>query len=447
MKPITLVTALLALAACVASCASPARLARQSDEALAHGDLNKAYDRALRAVEKDPQNAAGREAYTAASIRVAADYRRRVLATAAADTLAAADLALTFRDFRLEVARHGSPLQGAPEYENVEPLLLASAARTHYRGGRAQMTARHPRLACREFEACLRYQPGFPDAERRLAAAWDAAVSRVAVVPFTDGIAVPGLSQAVERSTVSEISARLEKDFHFTQLVPADSVEQRMTLSQLRDGSREDAREVGRRVGADLVVVGRLLGMHSNDNTREPSMRVFHRLVHKDEQGKEVVSWKESELNFVTRDREVTVRYAFDVLDVRSGAVVLHREKEAHAAARVAWTNFRPDEDCDHYSLLPPDVRAAEPDRARQVDAAWKERMGSWTLPEFLKSARSDRERARYSSRYRGEFRGDTRQHPVWMGELPGESELAFVALDNAWHAVYDALVELDRVE
>jgi hypothetical protein len=33
------------------------------------------------------------------------------------------------------------------------------------------------------------------------------------------------------------------------------------------------------------------------------------------------------------------------------------------------------------------------------------------------------------------------------MGELPAEGDLAFVALDGAWRDVYDALIELDRVE
>ena len=35
----------------------------------------------------------------------------------------------------------------------------------------------------------------------------------------------------------------------------------------------------------------------------------------------------------------------------------------------------------------------------------------------------------------------------VDLGELPGEGDLAFVALDDAWRSVYDALRELDRVE
>jgi hypothetical protein len=438
---------LLALVTCLVSCASPARLARQSDEALAHGDLAKAYDKALRAIDKDPQNAAAREAYDAASLRVGADYRSRVLAAAVSDTLAAADLALEYRDFRLEVAHHGSAPGGAPAYEDAEPRILRAAARIRYRSGRAQMQAKHPRIAWREFGAALRYVPDFSDAARRKDAAWALSVSRVAVLPFTDGIGISGLPLEVEQGAAGQIARRIAKDFRFTQLVPADSVEQRLTLAQTRELSRDDARAIGRALGAGLVVSGHFLGMRSTDSSREPSLTVYHRVERHDDEGKTVVEWRPSPMSFVTRDRDVTVRWSFDVIDVRTGAVVLHREQDATAGARIAWTRFQPDEDCDHYALLPPDERTAHPDRAREVDAAWKERMGTWTLPEFLKSARGDRDRAHYSSRWRGEFRGDTRKHPVWMGELPGEGELAHVALEGAWKPLYDGLRELDKQE
>jgi hypothetical protein len=32
----------------------------------------------------------------------------------------------------------------------------------------------------------------------------------------------------------------------------------------------------------------------------------------------------------------------------------------------------------------------------------------------------------------------------VWLGELPAESDLAFVALDDAWRDVFAGLKELD---
>src|SRR4051812_16890985 len=97
-------TAVLA-ALCLLGCANANKLAQQSNKSLAHGDIRGAYDQALRAVEKDPQNQSARRAYTDASRRVAADYRARVTALAVADTLAAADLALEARRFRTEVAR------------------------------------------------------------------------------------------------------------------------------------------------------------------------------------------------------------------------------------------------------------------------------------------------------------------------------------------------------
>jgi len=309
------------------------------------------------------------------------------------------------------------------------------------------MTAHRPRVAYREFVACQRYVPDFADAPRREEQAWAQASVRVAVLPFADGVDVPGLSQSVAHGCDEQIGARLAKDFRFTLLVPVDSVERQMTLAQLHEFGRDDARAIGRRLGADLVVMGRLAGMHSTDSAREPVLPLYHRVEHKDDKGNTVVTWNEGEMRLVIRDRQVVLRYEFDVLDLRTGTVVSHRNEEARAAARIAWTSFRPDEDGDRYSLLPPERRSAEPARARQVDAAWKEQMGSWTLPELMRAAHGDRDRSRYSSRYRGEFRGDSRQHPVWMGELPGEGDLAYVALEGAWRPVYDALLELDRVE
>ena len=66
------------LALVLVACASSAKLARQSDEALARGDLRKAYDRARSAIEKDPQNQDARGAYAAASRLVKDLIRERV---------------------------------------------------------------------------------------------------------------------------------------------------------------------------------------------------------------------------------------------------------------------------------------------------------------------------------------------------------------------------------
>jgi hypothetical protein len=135
------------------------------------------------------------------------------------------------------------------------------------------------------------------------------------------------------------------------------------------------------------------------------------------------------------------------VIDVRTGATLARRIVPGEAHAHTVWTDFRPEGDCTHYALLDPDTRKAEPERAKAVDAQWKERVGSWTLPALLERAQKGRDRARYKPDYRREFLGDTRARPVWLGELPSEDELAYCALETVWKPVLAALEELDERE
>lgn len=433
------------LAALVAaSCAGPAKLAQQSQEALEKGDLRKAYDRALRAVEKDPQNAAARAAYDQASARVADDYKARVRARAAADSLGAADLALEFRSFRGSVAAHGTALRADDAYEGDERRILAAAARTHYRYGRASLSSKRPKEAWREFELCRRYD-GWADFERLQSKAYEAALTRVAVFPFEDGIQVPGLTQEVAAQVDREL-VRRAGDMRFTEIVDPAKVANTMTVAQANRMSREAALALGRKLGADRVVVGRFGGMRSNNDTKDMTLPIFRRVESKDDKGATVTSWEESSLRVVTREREVSVNWGFDVLDTETGEVVAHRDVPTTTAARIVWTDYKPVGDCDRYALLPPDVRTKDTARAKQVDTQWDERLGSWKLAELLKRAQGDRSgRTRWSKEHRGEFRGhDSRRRPVWLAELPGEDDLAFVALDDAWKPVLAVLRDLD---
>lgn len=433
-----------ALTLVVLSCASSAKLAKQSDEALAKGDLRRAYARALSAIEKDPQNQAARSSYAAASQMVAFDLRQRVVALAAADTQEAANLALELRRIRVEVARHQFPLDAAPAYDNAERAILTGAARAHYARGVEAMSARRPKAAVDEFTSTTRYDERFADVAVRLDDARRAATARVALLPFTDGIGVPGLAQEIGDAVRVELNRRAGGEFRFTQFISADEIERSMTVAQLRSLRRDDALAVGQRVGATAVVVGRFLGVRASNSQRELTTPLYRRVESKDDKGVVTVRWDESTLKIVTLARDVTVQYDFDVLDVASGAVLAHYEQPAHARVRVAWTDFRSEKEFDRYALLPPDVRKADPKRARQVDAEWRDHMGSWDLQDLLRQSRDERARSRYSSRYRGEFYGDTQARPVWMGELPSENELAFVALHGTWRAVLAVLKELD---
>jgi hypothetical protein len=62
----------------------------------------------------------------------------------------------------------------------------------------------------------------------------------------------------------------------------------------------------------------------------------------------------------------------------------------------------------------------------------------------MLRRTRDDRHRALYESRYRDEFRRDSRKYPVLCGELPSAEDMAYLAFEDVWRPVLAALKSLD---
>lgn len=438
--------ALAVVALALASCATPSRLAKQSNEAIAKGDLAKAYDRAVRAVEKDGGNAEARTAYERASELFAAEKRAAVRARAAADSLGAAEAAREYARFRSEVVAHGASTRDDARWSADETLLYRTGASTWYRRGREALAARRPKAAWRAFGECRRFLDGWADAPEQQQRAFRQASVRVAVMPFTDGVSVPGLALETHERTAEGLAAA-EDGFTFTQVVPRDSVDAALTLADARSLSRDAAMAAGRRLGAQRVVIGRFLGLRSSSDSRERTIPFVRRVEVRDAEGVTHVKWEEGQLAIVRRSRDVRLQTEFEVVDVRTGATVLKKVVPGESFAEVAWTDFRPEGDCAAYHLIAPDLRKADPARAKKADAAWKDAAGDWALPRFLEQAQKHRDRARYERGYRSEFLRDTRSRPVWLGELPGEDELAFCALATLDRPVVAALEELDARE
>src|SRR5205085_5044790 len=143
--------------------------------------------------------------------------------------------------------------------------------------------------AYRELVAVRRYVPGYRDVDERIAIAWDRAVTRVAVLPFDDETGVQDLSRALEDHMVGELAPRIRsKMLEFTQLMPASTVYDALKVSQLGDLSRDEAIEIGRRIGARRVVYGHVHGLNTHSDRDRYHGTVWRKFTERDTSGKRI---------------------------------------------------------------------------------------------------------------------------------------------------------------
>jgi hypothetical protein len=433
----------------LAGCASSSQLARQSEDALEKGDMRKAYEKARRALDKDPGNGAAQSAFANAATQLSDDYKARVMRLAEVDTIAAARMALDFKAARMEFARYPVTLPEDPPYRDHEARVVDAAARIRYREAGQSLADGRPKEATRRYEECAEFVPGYRDVDRKALEAMELAIARVAVMPFDNQVDVPGLGHGVSGRIGEELMRRAGSPaFRFTRALPPAELDEKLTVAQARGLARDQAVALGRRLGVQRVVCGRLSGMRMNTTTDDVTQPIYRRVLEKQPDGGTEERWERIDLRVIDRLRTMDMSCAYEVVDVKSGAIVASGSVPAQAAARIVWSDYVARDDCDDYALVTPAMRQAD---ARAADARvkdWKERYGDRTLPKFLETVREQRDkRTRYHSRYRDEFYPDTRSRPVFMGELPDEDEMAWVALRDAWKPVIEALRGLDPVD
>ena len=434
------VLALLAL-----GCASANKLAKQSERDLAAGNLDGAYQHALKAIDKSPKNARAISAYTAAATRMVDDRKERIVSIAAADTLAAADRVLDLSQLRGEILSHGVTLPADPGFDQVESAIRLAAAEFHYSAGEHAIAQGSPKRAWMEFKVCLRYTPGYRDAAQRMEMAHAQGTARVAILPFADQVEVPGLSRQLADRMFDQVTHHVKTgDFEFTRLVEPGQVYANITVSELDRIDRPTAIAIGKRLAADEVVTGRFYGMRSNTNTVDVQQTIYRRETFRDTSGVTRERFVEQDFRAVERERFVTVRYDMEVVDTGNEQTLSSYSDKVDGYARVVFTDFRATGDCNEYRLYPPGWRSSDPERVRDIDREWKSHFGTWTLPSLLEKSRNDHSRTRYTSSDRGSFFGDCRERPVWLGGLPADNDMASISLDVVWQPVLGMLRELD---
>jgi hypothetical protein len=440
------ILALLIAVSLAAGCAGSAKLSKKSEEKLASGDAWKAWQLAIRALDKEPGNPRAQTAATRAGTSIVQDWQRKIRAYAELDSAKAAAEVLALTDFRGEAARYATIPMGE-SWAAEERTLRRAGARIHYNLGVEAENAGRPKKACTEFSEARNYVSDYRDVVKREDRAASDAMTRVAVMPFR--------AMSDDRSFGAEVARAWQDDLvenlappttQFTRVVSGDAVRRSMTLADLDDVSREQAIRMGRKAGAERVVWGSVGNVKSTTKLHLFQDNVWRRVVERGPNGTEVVRWVEVPIQVVARVRDVKVGVDYEVIDTRSGTSLVHRHLDRSSSARVVWTSDRFDGDPSSYVLVSDTFRSAHPDRAKEIETRWSDACGAGTtLVQVLEARRNAGSSGRYARQALPRFAAGAAF--VFMEDLPPADDLALAALTQSSRSVRDDLVNMDAVD
>lgn len=442
------IATLCAMAVVFTGCAGPTKMAEKSQQKLASGDMWRAWQLATRALDREPLNPSARDAAAAAGAAISDDWQRRIAALAAVDSMRAAEQALEFVNFRGNAA-HYTTLAVTPAWSDAERALRRSAARRNYVAGREAMSAMRPKLAYDRFMECGRFEDPWRDAAKLADAAYEKALTRVAVMPVTCAWGDVGVGQDVadhwRDAAMHEVAAPQAR---FTRVLGADAIDSRMTVAQLAHLSRADAVKLARKAGAQRVVLGSLGPVKSETNLQYFREHVARRIVQKNAAGETETRWVEVPIEVVARVRDVDFEIDHEIVSTKDGSTLAHQRTPLHKRARVVWTSYVPEGELDRYALVSEVLRAADPERAKAIETRWKAACGDeTTLQQVLTASREAR-----ATRATQDARGTLARFAlgtafVFLQELPGAPELARIAAQSAWQPLVNDLARLDGID
>jgi hypothetical protein len=439
-----LTLALLA-AALVAGCAGPTKLAERSQQKLSSGDIWRAWQLATRALDREPMNPKAKDAAAAAGRVIADDWERKITALAPIDSVQAAEQVLEFTQFRTNAINY-TTIEVTPLWATTERTLRMAAARNEYLLATQARSAHRPKAAFVHFHAIERFVPNYKDAMLQADRAYTAALTQVAVLPFASG-SDPRFGQEVSERWRDALAKEMAPpQTQFTRIMGADAITSRMSVAQLGRLSREDAVRLGRKSGAERIVWGSLGNVKSETQLQFFRDVVAHKVVQKDDTGKEIVRWVDVPIEVVSRVRDVTVDVDYEVIATVDGTSLSHEHAPRSSRARVVWTSFVPDGDVANYALVSETLRSQNPERAKDIETKWKNVCGdATTLQQVLSARRETRGDQGYDRGTLGRFAAGTAF--VFMQELPPAHDLALAALCNGWQPLEKELTRLDGTD
>src|SRR5262245_1415936 len=430
----------------VFGCAGPAKLAEKSEEMLSTGQHGRAWELATRALEKDPGNARARAAAAASGNAMARDWENRIHVLAQSDSMAAAEKVLELNAWRVNANRY-APITVPPDWSRAEVALRNHAARLNYQRGVAAAAARRPKRAYLHFDEAQRFVPEYRDAVAQADRAYQKALTRVVVAPFSVSSGSPSVGREVAAEWRDGLAQRLSPpEAHFTRVLGSAGIEEQMTVAQLGRLTRDEAVVLGRKAGAERVVWGSIGAVESRTSLHLFTEVIARRISEKGPDGRTVTRWVPVPIEVISRVRTVSTDVDYEVIATKGGATIAHQRTPCRNMARVVWTTFNPEGDLGAYALVSEVVRAAHPDHAKKVETRWRETCGeSTTLLQVLEARRSSRSSGGYESSVLPRFVAGAAF--VFLKELPPVEDLAFGALASGWQPLAADLLKLDEVD
>src|SRR5436853_683732 len=318
-----LLIGLVVSALSVVSCAGSNKLAQQSEKAYGEGNLEKAYQKAARALRKEPENRRARAAMTQAAARLLDERETEIRGMAARDTLAAARRSLALDSFRAELIEYRIILPPDPAFDRDEAAIREGAARGVYLEAVNDLESGAPKRAYDGFQLAQEFRPHYHDVSKRIEEAYDEALPRVAFLPFANETDLPELSKEFSDRAYSEIARRIANHgFRFTELTPRERVYQHVPLEAMDHLGARKAARIGRDLGVDRVIVGRFYSLRTKTNLGAFPQPIFYKSVEKHENGQTRERYTERAMIVLTRNRDLTVAYEYSIVDVSDGSAI-----------------------------------------------------------------------------------------------------------------------------
>lgn len=433
----------IALLTLVVGCAGPNKLADKSSSKLAEGDMWKAWKLATQALDRQPANVRARAAADAASATIAADWRRRIQALCSSDSMQAAEQVLQFIDFRTNAARYVT-VPVTESWAQAEHTLRVGAARTCYQRGSEELKAKRPKRAYGLFNDAERFFPNYRDASRLADRAFQRAITSVAVMPLRTRSGRLGLGRDVAEAWRAELTEHLSGQTRYTRILPGETVEDQIRVTDVGRLGRGDAVALARNAGASRVVWGTIGETKSRTSIETFSETVVRRVTVKNPDGSSSTRWVDVPIQVVARTRTVDVDLDYELITANGGTLA-RRHDVRTMQARVLWTAFTPVGAPDSYALYSEEARSADPERCRKIDARWKSVVGdAATLAQVLDAKRNERSSSDPQKALAQIVAGAA---VVLLEGLPSAEELSLAALNAGWKTVYQDLVTFDAVD